>query len=156
MARPSIPAQPDFLVQLRRTQHTIRTRLDSELESAGLTMPQLTVLAALEPKGEMSASDLAREFGMTAQTVNVLVKSLEACGLLRRNPHPAHGRILLASLTPAGKRALKRGRVAGMLVQDRVLSGLSASDRRRLMKLLQAIEQVSGGSDSGAGGFSKR
>src|SRR5713101_1474523 len=149
MSESPIPPQPDFLIQLRRAQHAVRLRLDAELAATGLTTPQYTVLAALEREGELSASDLAREFGMTAQTVNVLVKSLEACGLLRRNPHPAHGRILLASLTPAGKRALKRGRVAGMLVQDRVLSGLSASDRRRLMKLLQAIEQGSGGSDSG-------
>ncbi|TMB45954.1 MAG: MarR family transcriptional regulator, partial [Chloroflexi bacterium] len=76
MERPRIPPQPDFLVQLRRTQHAVRTRLDSDLEATGLTTPQYTVLAAVERAGELSASDLAREFGMSAQTVNVLVKSL--------------------------------------------------------------------------------
>src|SRR5712692_7035397 len=105
-----IPSQPDFLIQLRRTQHAVRTRLDADLASTGLTTPQYTVLAALERAGELSASELAREFGMTAQTVNVMVKALEACGLLQRNPHPDHGRILQASLTGAGRRALKRGR----------------------------------------------
>jgi DNA-binding MarR family transcriptional regulator len=143
MARSPIPPDPDFLVQLRRTQHAVRIRLDADLAATGLTTPQYTVLAALEREGELSASDLAREFGMSAQTVNVLVKSLAACGLVRRNRHPDHGRILLASLTAAGRRALNRGRELAMNIQDQLLSGLGASDRARLMKHLKAIEKLS-------------
>src|SRR5258708_8121853 len=100
-----IPPQPDFLVQLRRTQHAVRNRLDADLAPTGLTMPQYTVLAALDREGDLSSSDLARELGMTAQTVNVLVKGLEAAGLLRRAPHPSHRRIPLAQLTPPRRRA---------------------------------------------------
>jgi DNA-binding MarR family transcriptional regulator len=143
MAPPAIPPQPDFLVQLRRTQHTVRTRLDGVLGATGLTLPQYAVLETLQREGKLSASDLAREFGMTAQTLNVLVKALEADGLLRRSRHPTHGRILLASLTAAGRRALGRGRALGLSVQDRVLDGLTASDRKTLLRLLQAIEQRS-------------
>lgn len=143
MVRPAIPAQPDFLVQLRRTQHAVRIRLDADLAETGLTTPQYTVLSAIEREGALSASDLAREFGMTAQTVNVLVKSLEAGGYLRRSRHPTHGRILLTSLTAAGRRALKRGLTVALGVQDRVLSGLTASDCRRLRRLLNEIEQAS-------------
>jgi DNA-binding MarR family transcriptional regulator len=142
MDGPAIPPQPDFLVQLRRTQHAVRTRLDADLAPTGLTTPQYTVLAALQRSGELSASDLAREFGMTAQTVNVLVKGLEACGLLRRFSHPDHGRILLASLTPAGRHALKRGRELALVVEDRFLSDLSSADRTTLMRCLKAIEQA--------------
>jgi DNA-binding MarR family transcriptional regulator len=143
MGRPNIPPQPDFLIQLRRTQHAVRTRLDVDLAETGLTTPQYTVLAALERAGVLSASDLAREFRLTAQTVNVLVKALEACGLLRRSRHPDHGRILQASLTAAGRRALKRGRTVAIGVQDQLLSGLSGAQRRMLMRRLKTIEQVS-------------
>lgn len=138
-----IPPQPDFLVQLRRTQHAVRNRLDADLASTGLTMPQYTVLAALDRQGDVSSSDLARELGMTAQTVNVLVKGLETAGLLRRTRHPSHGRILLAELTAMGKRALTRGYAAGKAVQDRVLSGLTASDRALLLRHLKTIEKSS-------------
>jgi DNA-binding MarR family transcriptional regulator len=141
MGRPAIPPQPDFLVQLRRTQHAIRTRLDAVLSPTGLTLPQYTVLETLRREGEFSASDLAREFGMTAQTLNVLVKALEADGLLRRSRHPTHGRILLASLTAVGRRALERGRALGLTVQDRLLAGLTASDRQTLFRLLRKIER---------------
>ncbi len=143
MSRSAIPTQPDFLVQLRRTQHAVRTRLDADLEATGLTLPQYAVLETLRREGAFSASDLAGEFGMTAQTLNVLVKALEANGLLRRSPHPTHGRILLASLTAAGRRALQRGRALGLAVQDCVLAGLSAAERRTLLRLLLAIERSS-------------
>src|SRR5258708_17324052 len=99
-----IPPQPDFLVQLRRTQHAVRNRLDADLAPTGLTMPQYTVLAALDREGDLSSSDLARELGMTAQTVNVLVKGLEAAGLLPPTPHPRHRALLLAALAPTLRR----------------------------------------------------
>ena len=143
MVRPPIPPQPDFLVQLRRTQHAVRTRLDDELAATGLTMPQYTVLAALDREGELSSSDLARELGLSVQTVNLLVKSLENAGLLRRSRHPSHGRILLAELTRAGRRALNRGYAVGKLLQDRVLSGMSTADRALLLRHLKTIEQSS-------------
>ena len=139
----AIPPQPDFLIQLRRTQHAIRTWLDAELARTGLTTPQYTVLAALEREGELSASDLAREFGMTAQTVNVLVKALEACGFLRRNPHPDHGRILQLTLTARGRRALKHGRDVALEIQERALQHLKPAERVRLMGFLEAVEQTS-------------
>ncbi len=143
MDRRDIPPQPDFLVQLRRTQHAVRNRLDADLAATGLTMPQYTVLAALDREGELSSSDLAREFGMTAQTVNVLVKGLEAAGLVRRSRHPSHGRILLAELTPKGRRALNRGYALGKILQDRLLSRLSTADRALLLRHLKTIEQSS-------------
>ena len=143
MAGSDIPPQPDFLVQLRRTQHAVRNRLDADLAATGLTMPQYTVLAALDRQGDLSASDLARALGMTVQTVNVLVKGLETAGLVRRTRHPSHGRILLAELTANGRRALTRGYAAGKEVQDRLLSGLSQSERALLLRHLKTIERRS-------------
>jgi len=143
MGRSAIPRQPQFLVQLRQTQHAVRTLLDVGLEATGLTMPQYAVLAEVDRQSELSASDLAREFGMTAQTVNVMVQGLETSGLLRRSPHPTHGRILLASLTPAGRKALKHGVGIALGVQDQLLSCVPASERPKLLRQLKAIEQAS-------------
>jgi len=142
MGRATIPRQPEFLIQLRQTQHAVRTLLDADLAATGLTTPQYAVLAEVDRQGELSASELAREFGLTAQTVNVLVKGLETSGLLCRNPHPTHGRILLASLTPAGRKALKHGLEVAMGVQDRLLSCVPAAERPKLLRQLRAIEQT--------------
>jgi DNA-binding MarR family transcriptional regulator len=151
MARSAIPREPEFLVQLRQTQHAVRTLLDAGLAETGLTMPQYAVLAEIDRQGELSASDLAREFGMTAQTVNVLVQGLETSRLLRRDPHPTHGRILLASLTPAGRKALKQGLQVALEVQDQLLSCVPASERPKLLRQLKAIEQASSEGKAPAG-----
>jgi DNA-binding MarR family transcriptional regulator len=143
LARPTIPRHADFLVQLRQTQHAVRTLLDADLAATGLTTPQYAVLAEIDRHGAISASDIAREFGMTAQTVNVLVKWLETSGLLRRSQHPTHGRILLASLTPAGRKSLMHGLEVALGVQDQLLSCVPASERPKLMRQLKAIEQAS-------------
>ena len=119
------------------------------MTETGLTTPQYTVLAALEREGELSASDLAREFGMTAQTVNVLVKALEASGLLRRSRHPDHGRILLLSLTASGRQALKHGREVALGIQDRALQSLTSADRERLMAHLKSVEKTANESAEG-------
>lgn len=142
MPAPSIPPQPEFLIQLRRTQHAVRTWLDTALTETGLTTPQYTMLAALDRRGELSASDLAREFGMTAQTVNVLAQALESCGRLRRERHPDHGRILLLSLTPRGRRSLNKGRQVALGIQDRALRSLKPAERATLMSLLEAVEHT--------------
>ena len=80
MGGPVIPRQPDLLIQLRRTQHAVRTRLDTDLAETGLTTPQYTVLAVLERESELSASDLGRELGMTAQTMNVITAAIITAG----------------------------------------------------------------------------
>jgi DNA-binding MarR family transcriptional regulator len=106
-------------------------------------MPQYAVLAEIDQKGELSASDLAREIGMTAQTVNVLVQGLEISGLLTRTRHPTHGRILLANLTSAGRKVLKHGLEVALGVQDQLLSCVPASERPKLLRQLRAIEETS-------------
>jgi DNA-binding MarR family transcriptional regulator len=134
------PRPPDVLVQLRRTQHAVRSRLNVELAPTGLTTPQYTVLAELESRGGSSASELARAIGVTAQTMNVLVGGLEAYGLVARTEHPAHGRILVVKLTRQGRAALKRGRGLARAVEDRLLAGVAPADRDRLLDILKSIE----------------
>jgi DNA-binding MarR family transcriptional regulator len=141
MGESAIPPNPDFLVQLRRTQHAVRTRLDTVLAPTGVTTPQYAVLAFLE-EGERSSSELARAGSVTAQTMNVLVAGLEDAGLVTRRRHPGHGRILLVGLTDGGREALQRGRKLAVRLQDQILAGLSRSERAALLRSLEEIEQA--------------
>src|SRR5258708_36189107 len=87
-------------------------------------MPQYTVLAALDREGDLSSSDLARELGMTAQTVNVLVKGLEAAGPPRPTLHPSPGGNLSPSPSPSRRPPLSHQRAPPYAPRDRRLSGL--------------------------------
>ncbi len=140
MGQPAVPRPPDLLVHLRRTQHAVRTLLDSELAPTGLTLPQYAVLGELQWRSGSSASELARALGVTAQTMNVLVSGLETSGLVDRSPHEAHGRIIRVHLTRQGRAALKRGLRLARAVEERLLAGVPAADRDRLIDVLRRIE----------------
>lgn len=142
MTETPIPPRPEFLEQLRRTYQATRVWLDAELAPTGLTTPQYIVLGLLEQQGELSSSALAREALVTAQTMDVLVKGLEASGLVARRRHPGHGRILLVGLTPRGRAALPRGRKIALEVQARVLAVVRPAERDRLIGHLRAVEDA--------------
>jgi DNA-binding MarR family transcriptional regulator len=66
-----------------------------------------------------------------------LINELEGAGLAERHRRPGDRRAWVVSITPKGRRALERARRAVMQVEDEVLSGLSAADRRQLLMLLR-------------------
>ncbi len=121
---------------LKRAQAALRSELDRVLESKGLTTPQYAVLSALERDPGLSNADLARRSFVTPQTMIRIVENLESLGLIRREPHLTHGRILVASLTREGKRLVGACHEGVDAVERRMLQGLSTSERSTLQKLL--------------------
>ena len=138
----AIPPNLELVIQVRRTYQALRTRLDAVLAPTGLTTPQCTALAFLDSAGKASTSELARAESVTAQTMHVLVAGLERSGLVVREPHPSHGRILLVSLTSEGRRALRRAREVAARVQEQMVAGLPESQRPSLLRLLRDVERA--------------
>ena len=66
-----------------------------------------------------------------------LIDELEAKGLAKRRPHPNDRRAREVVLTAKGRRVRERGRQMASQVEDEVLGGLSAADRRELLRLLR-------------------
>jgi DNA-binding MarR family transcriptional regulator len=66
-----------------------------------------------------------------------LIDELESAGLAKRRPHPTDRRARAVALTPKGRRVLERGRKMAMQVEDEVLRGLAAAERRELLTLLR-------------------
>ena len=75
--------------------------------SFGLTTLQYTTLSVLNRHGApLSNAQLARRAYMTPQAMSEVIDALETKGMIRRNPHPNHGRLLPATLTAKGCRVL--------------------------------------------------
>src|ERR1700683_1809019 len=87
---------------LKRAQQALRSRMDQVLERKGLTTSQYSVLSWLERQPGIYSAALSRRSFVTPQTMIRIVENLETLGLIRREPHPTHGRILMASLTAVG------------------------------------------------------
>jgi len=75
--------------------------------------------------------------GVDPSTMVSLIDELESAGLAKRRPHPTDRRARAVALTPKGRRVLERGRKMAMQVEDEVLRGLAAAERRELLTLLR-------------------
>jgi DNA-binding MarR family transcriptional regulator len=95
---------------LRQTVHAFNTAMEAGLREFRLTSAQFGALFVLAAEPGLSAADLARAMGTTPQASNVLVAGLEREGLVTREPHPTHGRILEIYPTAEGLRRFKAAR----------------------------------------------
>ena len=110
---------------LHQAQHAFATSMEQQLRPHGLTRPQFGVLSVLVADPGLSAADLARSAMVTPQAINLLVTSLERDGLVRRERHPTHGRVLRLFPTAAGKRRLQAAYPAVIELEDRIAEHLS-------------------------------
>jgi DNA-binding MarR family transcriptional regulator len=75
--------------------------------------------------------------GIDPSALVSLIDELERAGLAKRRPHPDDRRAREVAITPKGRRVLKRGRRMAFQVEDEVLQGLTAAERRDLLRLLR-------------------
>ncbi len=75
--------------------------------------------------------------GIDPSTMVSLIDELESAGLAKRRPRPTDRRAREVAITPKGRRLLERAREMANQVEDEVLTGLTAAERRQLLKLLR-------------------
>src|SRR5271168_3281574 len=121
---------------VKRLLHLFRESLAEKLRPCGVTAAQLHVLAKLDHEPGISGARLARACMVTPQTTQVLLRGIEKNGWIVRTRHPENERILLATLTPSGKRILARSRTAVGQIYTQMLDGLAAKDVRARESLL--------------------
>jgi DNA-binding MarR family transcriptional regulator len=126
---------------LRVAHYAFRQAFQDELP-AGLSLPLAGVLLRLEEEDGLSGAELARRETVTPQTMNQLVARLLDLGLVERRRHQTHGRILTLHLTRAGRRALERCMAIAADIEDRILDGFSAAERRALLAALHRCTQA--------------
>ncbi|WP_433379654.1 MarR family winged helix-turn-helix transcriptional regulator [Actinoplanes sp. CA-142083] len=121
MAKAAAPGWQDGLPYvLYRAQQAVHRQAQDALDGLGVTVTQLGLAVHLDELGLMSASDLARRFHMTPQSVTTALAHLEKFGWARRLPHPVHRRVILHELTETGLAGVADGR-ARMAEVDRLL-----------------------------------
>ena len=123
---------------LRQTIHAFNTAMENGLREHGLTSPQFGALFVLETEPGLSAADVARAMGTTPQAANVLVAGMEEQGLLYREPHPTHGRILEVYPTEEALRRYKAARPFIRRLETQMCEGFSAAQLATIKRWLVA------------------
>ncbi|CAN5593684.1 MarR family transcriptional regulator [soil metagenome] len=132
--------QGDLIWQLRSFQLALQSALDEALREIGLTAAQLSALEALKHSPGESSAELARSCGVTPQTMNGIVQILETNGLLVREPHRVHGRILRVYLSNAGESKLEAGRKVVGEIEERMVATMSEGEVESLQRFVSVCE----------------
>jgi DNA-binding MarR family transcriptional regulator len=122
---------------LKRAQYALKMSMDDLLEPIGLTVPQYNVLSAVQLQPGISNAALARGAFVTAQSMQGIVANLERIGLLRRKPHPTHGRIQQTRLTEKGDVVLAKAHKLLIGVEEAMTSGFKKEEIEALRSFLR-------------------
>jgi len=120
--------------RLWRASHT---RIAAALESVGLTPALFGLLNVLGAREGANQQEIGAAMGVDPSTMVSLIDELENAGLAKRRPHPTDRRARAVSITPKGRRVLEQARRMAAQVEDEVLRGLTAAERRELLTLLR-------------------
>jgi DNA-binding MarR family transcriptional regulator len=120
--------------RLWRASHT---RTADALDSIGLTPALFGLLNVLGAREGAIQQRLSSDMGIDPSAMVTLIDELEGAGLAERRRRPGDRRAWEITITPKGRRTLERARRLVTQVEDEVLGGLSATDRRQLLTLLR-------------------
>ena len=84
-------------------------------------------------------SILAASLDITIRSVMDATESLGREGMVTRHNDPSDRRAVLASITPAGRNALRKAHRARKRVMDQIFGGLTADENTRFLALLAKI-----------------
>lgn len=122
--------------RLWRASHT---RTAEMLDSIDLTPALFALLNVLGAREGAIQQQLSSDMGIDPSAMVKLINELEEAGLAERRRRPGDRRAWEVSITPKGRRSLQRARQLVAQVEDEVLGGLTAADRRQLLMLLRRV-----------------
>jgi DNA-binding MarR family transcriptional regulator len=124
---------------LKRAQSLIHLALDEIVSRYGLRIPHYVVLSMLAETPGLPNAELARKAFVTPQSMNEVLKQLEASGLVGRRQSSSDVRILNAHLTHAGEKKWRLVNDHIQELEERLLRGLTKDEVRALNGSLKTI-----------------
>ena len=110
--------------------------------ASGLSMTAAATLAGLERLGPQRLTLLAAREGVTQPAMTQLISRLEESGLVRREPSPDDGRVVLVALTEQGRATLAHRRSARAERLAGIIAQLSPDHRAALAAALPALDAL--------------
>jgi DNA-binding MarR family transcriptional regulator len=130
--------EPRVSYVVARLERALRFAINERVSEYGLTTLQYTTLSVLgRRRGGLSNAQLARRAYMTPQSMSEVIEALERSGLIVRNPHPNHRRVLPATLTSKGRRVLAACEASVGEMEEEMMSELSTDERASLLDALK-------------------
>lgn len=126
--------RPGFM--LRRAHQISVSLFMEQAASFGVTTTQYGVLVILRCYDNLDQIGLSKKVGLDRSTTGLVIKKLEADGLVVRIEDPADRRRKIIVLTARGERKLEEMRPAAARAQDIALSAFTPDESEQFLLLL--------------------
>ncbi len=142
--RPDLdPAPMATIARLLRAARAADGAVEATLSTLGLAPGWFDVLSALRRSGapfRLTPGRLSRSVMLSSGGMTKRLDRMEAAGLLQRLPDPDDRRGVLVGLTSKGRRLVDRAVEAHLANEERLLAGLSGTERAQLEQLLAKLD----------------
>lgn len=95
-------------IKLMRASESVNARLNRNLADAGLTVSQFGILEALLHLGPQNQKRLGEKLLKSGGNITLVIDNLEKNELVERKPDPNDRRAVIITLTPEGKKFIKK------------------------------------------------
>jgi DNA-binding MarR family transcriptional regulator len=141
------PGSDDFRVDnypfylLNRTVSRYNVIIEAELRAIGIDIPTWRVLMILGEAEPQSIGQVAKLAVINVSTLMRVAERMEKAGLIETLPSATDGRVTTLAMKPLGREKLKAARAVTAPLYRRLIRGFSAPDFRRLIALLNRLQQ---------------
>jgi DNA-binding MarR family transcriptional regulator len=122
------PQSATILERLFELGVVLTASMDAGLAERGLTPARAELLWQLQRQPKRTQRELSQLLRCTPRNVTDLVDTLEASGLVAREPHPTDRRATLVTLTRRGKSEVARMQAGSQALAGSLFAGLSLAD----------------------------
>lgn len=125
---------------LSRVANALRAEVTATvLDPLGVAFPQYLCMRILSQYPGRSNAELARDFNVSPQAMNIVLRGLEERGLVTRPATVSSGRSLPAQLTREGRELLARTDSGVRAAERKLLTNLTEQQRREFKRILAAL-----------------
>ena len=134
--------EPDLATAASAALERTLRMLRSTTPSHGLSYTSVTTLSTLERTGPRLLTALAENEGVTQPAMTQVVGRLQELGLVSRAADPDDGRVVLVTITDAGRAELVRRREARASVLRGRLASLTPAQQEALRAALPVLDAL--------------
>ncbi|GAA2787048.1 MarR family winged helix-turn-helix transcriptional regulator [Kitasatospora aburaviensis] len=131
-----VPVEEYLCTRIRRAEQALMAHHEAVLRGYGLTMTQYTVLLVLSREDGRSGAQLARACGVSQQSMATVLNGMQTKGLIDRTASAAHAKVMIATLTDAGRDLLDRAYQEVIVLERALTDRFDADEHRRFCEFL--------------------
>jgi len=130
---------------IMRVQQLLLGAFDATVGRHGLTFAryEALVLLAFSREGCLPMSKIGRRLMVHPTSVTNIVQRLVRQGLVERDPNPADGRGMLATITPLGREVMEAA-TRDLVASGFSLGALTPEEHEQLFNLLRKVRVAAG------------